>query len=139
MEKIAWDSSLSIGVDVIDEQHKMLINRLNDLSAALREGRGEGEIGRTLDFLAEYTDFHFSAEEELMKEQEYPGLPLQKHEHKAFREILSNLVDDFQQEGATWALARAIDAFLFNWLVKHIKGVDLQLGDYLRDKGVVPK
>ncbi len=34
MSKIEWDDSLSVGVDLIDKQHKMLIQKLKDLSEA---------------------------------------------------------------------------------------------------------
>lgn len=63
MEKIRWSDNLSVGVELIDEQHKMLIQRLNDMTSAIEESKGPNEIARTLNFLIEYTDFHFSAEE----------------------------------------------------------------------------
>jgi hemerythrin len=73
MGKIEWDNSLSVGVDLIDEQHKTLLERLNDLSNAVEMSHGETETGKTLDFMVDYTDFHFSAEEKLMAEQGYQG------------------------------------------------------------------
>jgi hemerythrin len=39
LAKIEWDDSLSVGIGLIDEQHKMLIRKLSDLSDALDEGR----------------------------------------------------------------------------------------------------
>ena len=136
MKKIEWDSSLSVGVELIDEQHKMLIQRLNDLSKAIEMVQGEGSVVQTLDFLIEYTDFHFSAEEKCMAEQDYPGLDYQKKQHEEFKASLRNLVDDYEYEGVTRALTTSVDVFLLNWLVNHIKGVDHKLGEVLREKGL---
>ena len=91
MSKIEWDASLSVGVDLIDEQHKMLIQRLNDMSNAIEFTKGPNEIARTLSFLIDYTDFHFSAEERHMREQEYPGLEDHLSKHEEFKSTLADL------------------------------------------------
>jgi len=135
MKKIEWDSSLAVGVNLIDEQHKMLIQRLNDLSRAIEMTQGEGGIVQTLDFLIEYTDFQFSAEEKCMAEHDYPGLAPQRKQHKEFKTSLKNLVDDYEYEGVTRALTTSVNVFLLNWLVNHIKGVDHKLGEFLQEKG----
>jgi len=134
MAKIEWDNSLSVGIDLIDEQHKMLIQRLNDLSKAVEMMQGEAEIMKTLEFMIDYTNFHFSSEEKHMTEQEYPGLDYQQKQHEEFKDTLKHIVEDFEEEGATRALTTSINTFLFNWLIKHIKGLDLKFGKFLKDK-----
>jgi hemerythrin len=134
MTKVAWDKSLSIGIKLIDEQHKSLIIKLNDVSSAIENGLGQREITKTLEFLSEYADFHFSAEEKHMKENSYPGLEQQKVEHQEFMDTLSNLEQVFEEEGSTSALSDAINNFLFNWLTNHIKGRDQEFGDFLSKK-----
>ena len=135
MSKIEWDDSLSVGVELIDNQHKMLIERLNDLSGAIEMTQGEGSIVQTLDFLIEYTAFHFSAEEKCMAEHDYPGLDDQKKQHEQFKASLRNMVEDYEYEGVTRALTTSVNVFLGNWLVNHIKGMDLKLGEFLQEKG----
>ena len=137
MEKIEWDQSLSIGIRLIDDQHKALIKRLNDVSVAIENNIGEREISKTLEFLSEYADYHFSTEEKHMAEQGFPGLETQKIKHQEFMDTLSNLDQDFEEEGSTRALSDAINNFLFNWLTNHIQGLDQQFGDFLSEKGVV--
>ena len=134
MAKIEWDDSLSIGIDLIDEQHKMLIQRLNDLSKAVEMMQGEAEIMKTLEFMIDYTNFHFSSEEKHMAEQKYPGLDDQRKQHEEFKNTLKHIVEDFEEEGPTRALTTSINTFLFNWLIKHIKGLDLKFGKFLTDK-----
>ena len=63
MKKIEWDKSLATGIKSIDYEHKMLIERLNAVIEAIDNSQGEGAIAKTLDFLLDYTNFHFSNEE----------------------------------------------------------------------------
>jgi hemerythrin len=135
MNKIEWDDSLSVNVELIDEQHKMLIQRLADLSDAFRRGLEQNKVMQTLEFMIDYTDFHFSAEEKVMEENDYPGLEEQKQQHEEFRTTLDNIVEDYKEEGTTTAIATEINVFLLNWLIKHIKGSDTKLGKFLTEKG----
>jgi len=133
---IEWDDRLSVGIALIDEQHKMLIQRLNDLSKAIEMNQSVGEIVRVLGFLIEYTSFHFSTEEKHMKENNYPGLNYHKTQHEEFETTLNHLTEDFEEEGATKALADSINVFLTNWLVKHFQKVDIEFGKSLIEKGL---
>ena len=136
MAMVQWDDSLSVGVDLIDEQHKALIKRLNDMSDAVAQREGEFEITRTLRFLIEYADFHFSCEEEHMEATGFPGLAQQQTEHERFRTTLADLKQDYEEEGSTKGLAEALDTFLGTWLAKHIQGVDRQFAGFLAEKGL---
>jgi hemerythrin len=136
MSKIEWDDSLSVNVDLIDEQHKMLIQKLADLSDAFRRGLEQNKVMKTLEFMIDYTDFHFSAEEKVMDENNYPGLNEQKQQHEEFKTILNDIVEDYKEEGTTTEIATAINVFLLNWLTKHIKGSDSKLGEFLTEKGL---
>lgn len=61
---------------------------------------------------------------------------LTKKNHEDLIANLKNLDDDFKDEGATHILAESINTFLNSWLVKHIKGIDVQFGDFLKEKGL---
>ena len=131
-----WDESLSVGVELIDSQHKEWIKRLNDVSAAIQSGRGASRIAATLDFLVEYTQFHFGTEERFMTDHEYAELDAHKAKHQELTDTIKNLEQDFEEDGATQALATAINTFLTNWLVKHIREVDLRFGAFLKERGI---
>jgi hemerythrin len=137
MQEVEWTDDLSVGIQLIDDQHKMLIERLNNLATAVEQHHGPEKIATTLQFLIDYTDFHFSAEEHHMAAQQYPGLDLQKTRHTEFKDTLSNLEADFREEGATHELAESIDTLLGNWLLKHIRTVDVEFGQFVKVKGVV--
>ncbi len=135
MTEIAWTPDLAVDDGLIDEQHKQLIDKMNELDRAVRHTRGVPKIIKTLDFLIEYTDFHFGTEDKNMVELAYPQLEYHRGQHAEFVNTLRNLEMDFEEEGATQALAESINTFMFNWLVNHIKTVDVQFGKFLIEKG----
>jgi hemerythrin len=136
MGRIEWENSLSVGIGLIDKQHRMLIKHLNDMAKAVETLQGPTEIAKTLDFLIDYTDFHFSTEERHMAASSYPKLEEHRARHAEFRNTLDHLGEDFEEEGATQALAESIETLLFNWLVRHIRADDVQFGGFLKSEGV---
>ena len=136
MVKIEWTPGLAIGIELVDTQHKMLLEKLNDISEAIENQMGVDAITKTLDFMVDYTDFHFTAEEKHMTAHNYPGLAAHRLKHGELKKTLKNLVEDFEEEGATQALADAIDTFLGNWLIKHIEEVDLVFGTFLKENKI---
>ena len=78
-----FDESLVTGNEMIDGQHKELIAKINKLVDCCEQSSGKLEAIKMLDYLSEYTDFHFSAEEKLQEEISYPGLEEHKKQHAA--------------------------------------------------------
>jgi len=136
MPKVEWDAGLSVGVELIDSQHKSLIAKINDTATALDEHQGEREVMKTLAFLSDYAEFHFSTEEKHMAATGYPELAEHREKHAEFRETLARMEQEFREEGSTKMLAESIHTLLWNWLVEHIQTVDQKLGKYLEKKGI---
>lgn len=136
MPQVEWNDSLSVGVDLIDEQHKGLIQRINDMAVALEEHQAERGVMKTIVFLTDYADYHFSTEEKHMTATGYPGLEEHQAKHEEFKEALGRLEQEFREEGSTKILADSMHTLLWNWLVKHIQDVDQQFGEYLEEKGI---
>jgi hemerythrin-like metal-binding protein len=66
-----------------------------------------------------------------MAEKQYPDAAAHKAKHDELRRTLDDLVQDFREDGPTEALAIAVDTFLGNWLLTHIREVDSMLGAFL--------
>lgn len=137
MEMVQWTDDLSVGVDLIDEQHKMLVKRLNDLHAAVAAHQGQNAISSTLGFLIEYAHFHFETEEKYMAESNYPGMEHHQGEHGEYKKTLASLEQDFKEDGATHELAERIDTLLVNWFIDHILAVDMQFSHFLQENNIV--
>jgi hemerythrin len=131
MATIEWTEELAVGIPVVDKQHQTLIQRLNDVAHAMEMHEGEGQIAKTLDFLIDYTDYHFSVEEKYMEEAGYPKLAEHQARHAEFKDTLDDLERDFREEGATHPLANALNTLLGNWLLDHITTVDHQFAEFL--------
>lgn len=124
---ITWDKSLSTGLADIDAQHQELIRQVNEFSAATASGRGRDELGRMLDFLGKYAIDHFTKEEAAMARYRCPAAEANKQAHKQFIARFQELRGKFNAQGAQASLAIDIYNELVNWLVKHIRGIDVQL------------
>ena len=134
MKTIQWQDDLSIGIGPIDAQHKKWIEHFNETSEAIASSKSQAQISKTLGFLADYTETHFYSEEKYMRENNYPAFAQHKAMHDELRATLTNLVRDYQEEGATQDLADAIETFLGNWLLNHIREVDMKFGAYIADQ-----
>ncbi|NNL42484.1 MAG: hemerythrin family protein [Desulfobacterales bacterium] len=136
MKEVQWNDSMSVGIELIDKQHKMLIQHLNNLIKSLEPNQGLTEVANTLSFLIDYTHFHFSEEEKHMAANKYPELEQHKMKHNEFKTTLSNLEEEFKEDGATHVLAKAVNTLLVNWLIKHICRVDVEFGVFLKNNGI---
>lgn len=136
MKKIEWNAGLSVGIDLVDEQHQTWIGHFNTLADAVQSGEGAGQIASLLGFLIDFTEVHFAAEEKHMVTTGYPGLEDHRVHHEELKRTLADLVQDFEEEGATQILADAMETFLGNWLVNHIENVDMKFGAYTKEQGI---
>lgn len=129
-----WDDKYSVGVRELDNQHKTLVQILNELFEAMQEKRSNDVLGKIISKLIDYTKTHFASEERYMQQYNYPELEAQKREHAAFTQKVLAFKQDF--EAGRVALSISITSFLKDWLVNHISGSDKKYGPFLNSKGV---
>ncbi|MBU3188277.1 hemerythrin family protein [Clostridium bowmanii] len=119
---LIWNDSCSIGIDIIDAQHKHLFEIGNQAYALLKNGLQTDkydDVNLIVEDLRNYTKYHFKCEEEYMLKINYPGYEEQKREHtnfiKRLEEINLNNVDTNHQEYIEDLLH-----FVFEWILEHI-------------------
>ncbi|MBS6396899.1 MAG: hemerythrin family protein [Clostridiales bacterium] len=126
-----FDESLVTGNDMIDAQHKELIDKINKLVGCCEQSGGKLEAIKMLDYLADYTEFHFGAEEKLQEEISYPGIAEHKKQHADFKQAVAELHDMLEEEeGPTDAFVSAVNKNVIDWLYRHIKGFDCSVASY---------
>jgi len=76
---IEWKKSYSVGLDSIDDDHKKLLGMINQLQTASHYTTDDKMIEHILDDLIDYTKYHFSREEKIMLDCEYPNLAAHKN------------------------------------------------------------
>jgi hemerythrin len=131
---LEWNSTLAVGVDEIDAQHREIFARASRLVAAVERGDA-GEVGSLLDFLQEYVAAHFALEERVMTAARYPELANHHAEHRAFAEELGRIAADHALSGSSEALVAALERHVGGWLRSHIGLTDVALGRYLARAG----
>lgn len=131
---IVFDDSLKTGNQLIDDQHRELIERVNKLEQACAAGGQKRTAIQTLDFLMDYVHVHFADEEELQEEWKYPQTAAHKAQHRAFEEAVEQLNEMLEEEeGPTEAFVEAVKKNVGQWLVDHICVWDKQLAQYIRE------
>ncbi len=132
MGAIAWRRQLGVGQPSIDDDHKHLIEYLNELDAALNARvYMPARVAKTLMKLLEYTQQHFQREEKIMAMVHFPKLEEHKRRHAEAVKAISDLSNIFAKE-PTRANGERIYAFTADWLVNHIIMEDTQIAPYVR-------
>lgn len=131
--KVEFDSSLVTGNAMIDEQHKELIGKIDKLLSCCEQNGGKVEAIKMLDYLAEYTDFHFGEEEKLQEEVSYPAIEEHKKQHADFKKAVEELHEMLiEEEGPTEAFVAAVNKNVVDWLFDHIKKMDQALAAFVQ-------
>jgi hemerythrin len=131
---VRWTPSLTVHVNIIDAQHQELFKRLNDLLSAVLQGRGRDEVGGFIKFVVDYTDFHFGTEERYMAQYNYPGMNMHKAVHDRFRADAARAAQDAMREGISSGVVANVIEGLGGWVQDHIRRMDVELGNFLKDK-----
>lgn len=131
---LEWKPELATGFAEIDNQHKELFKRVNDLLNAMKVGKGKDEVGKILKFLEDYTVYHFGNEENYMKKHSYPEYEGHKAQHDSLINDIKKMKEQFQKEGASSMMAIDIQKELGDWLMVHIGQIDKELGKFLNGK-----
>ena len=129
-ETFIWDDKFNTHIDVIDSQHRKLVDMINRLGAISAHQTSTEELGTILTELVSYTIFHFDTEEQLMKQYEVNTVHQEAHieSHRRFKEqvavagkVLLSSTDISRQ------FVAPLLKYLTSWLVQHILGSDTRL------------
>ena len=132
MNLIEWNASYITGIDLIDSQHKILINKANKLNNCIQEFNFSNNLKILLDELLEYAFYHFEIEEELFDKYEYADKINHLKEHNEFKNYIKNFLNieniNNMDEG------RSLLIYLKYWINHHIKEIDMKYVSFLKDK-----
>lgn len=142
MELLKWnDEQMSTGLETIDSQHKKLVKIINDLTTAINKNQENEVLFEIVDNLIEYTQYHFTTEEELFEKFDFQDSSLHKSEHKYFIEHFKAIKKGLeknanQRDKSIITLSEDILAYLKNWFFSHITGSDRDYIDLFKKNGV---
>lgn len=131
-----WTPNLTVGVEFIDNQHKMLFEKADKLFEAGKNGHAKEYIGELLDFLKDYTKTHFADEERYMLSIHYPEYQAQKNAHEYFVSQLTKLQNDFKTSGGNLLVILNANHLVSDWLMKHISVMDKKIGEFVKANNI---
>lgn len=126
---VTWAESMSVGDLHIDEQHRILIDTINQLaSAEIQNDRAV--VAMIIDELVNYAVFHFEYEERLIDAAGYPELDRHRRIHQSFVKWIKELREEFTYHRRR-QLGERILGYLCDWLREHILGEDQRYRPYI--------
>lgn len=126
---IVWTPSLEVGVEVIDNGHRELIELYN----AIREAsqlKDRAWTGVLLERLGNATALHFDEEEMLMSGINYAQATHHKEEHRKLLDEFAHQVDEWRDRHNS---AELLCRFLYAWLLRHVAALDAKLARAIKD------
>jgi len=134
MDIVVWNDNLSVGVKVFDDEHKQLVNYVNQLSQALKISGADQTLTKVLTGLVKYTKIHFMHEEDYMALYEYPDILSHKKEHDELTMQVSDFYERYREGKVKFSLE--LMNFLRSWLINHIQVSDMRYKEFFNAKNV---
>jgi hemerythrin-like metal-binding protein len=136
-EPLVWNTNFETGVTEIDDQHRILVNTLNEANAKLAGNSSAEFLEQITRDLLSYALYHFETEEELMKEYGYDeeeGQDADAHlqQHRSFSAQVVAVRDGLK--AGNLISREELLGFLNSWLVNHILNTDRRLGAFILAK-----
>ena len=88
---VIWKDDYSVNNELLDTQHKQIINMLNNLYNAIKENIEPQLLDSIIEGLIEYTRTHFRDEEKIMQAHEFP----EYEKHRNMHDILKRRTEDY--------------------------------------------
>jgi hemerythrin-like metal-binding protein len=133
-EQFAWSDEYLVGVDAIDEEHRVLFRYGRDFEHALTKGLRADDLNRIFERLLRYTERHFANEEELMRERGAPGL---KGHIKLHQQLTLDVMALYKEKSRVHP--RTVVDFMANRLIKHITVCDPLIARHLEKSSVAER
>lgn len=122
---------LLTGNQLVDKEHKELLETANRLIDACSEGKGREKIVEVFRYLLSYVDKHFADEERLQMQSKYPDYTAHKNFHESYKKDLRGMEKVLMDEGPTIKTLSALNQQV-GILVTHIRRDDKKMAEYVR-------
>lgn len=129
---VVWKDEYSVGVQVLDDDHRKLLSLINKLQTTVHYQTGESFEKEALDEVIAYTKYHFEREEKLMEEANYPDLEAHKETHRSMITKVDGFVKEYEKKGHE--VLGDVATYLKDWLINHINGTDQKYSALLKEK-----
>ena len=131
---IIWSEKFEVGYKRVDDQHRELINIINDLHAAESGDLSIPEVKDRFKIIlkrtVDYATYHFATEEKIMKAVHYKSFKEHISKHREFSsKVLEEVIKYMNGEKVDM---EDFIVYLRDWLFSHILGDDKHFIDELK-------
>ena len=130
MNLLEWKDSYSVGVQILDEQHKTLLGLINSLSRI----RDEKQLVNLFNALVAYAYDHLRTEEKILFDNDYPDFFAHLKKHVEFMGKVFEFSAKAQLNNPS--LIEEASTYLLNWFQEHVLDDDRKYIIHLASKGV---
>lgn len=134
MPIIQWMDTFKVDIPEIDGHHQHLFELFNQLYDAIQRGETKEGLGKVINELLEYSWYHFSYEENLFDQYEYPDTAAHMAQHHFFGEKAQQFKSDLLENKI--GLVLEVTEFLSDWLKNHIIEEDHKYVPFFSSKGL---
>lgn len=131
MQVYQWTDALKTNNSKIDADHKMIIEKAQELSNAMADGKGRDQVIETVNFLQDYVKKHFQEEEMMQKTSQYPEFELHKKNHTYFISELDQLATKIRQNPSSTVNVLELNKLISGWFFNHIKKLDVEVAKHI--------
>lgn len=138
MPLIRWTTDMSVGLTELDDDHRTLIKIINHLNANVGQSMQRETVRQCLLALRRYAEFHFAREERVLIACNFPGIDVQKTEHRDFIQRIQEVTQRFDAdpEAASTVVNDELLGFLRDWLNHHILIEDMAYRPFVENSAV---
>ena len=131
---VTWSELFAVGIDLIDNQHRELVNLTNQLYKACTTSEETLSVlfKDHLHSMVEYVRFHFTAELKLLERIKYPDYQEHKKQHDQLVIQILEAAKEF--EGGKKLVPNHFVRTLKDWVFGHIGIYDQQYAAYVREQ-----
>lgn len=127
---IVWKDEYSVNHKELDENHKIAMTIINDLYDAHKNAKGQDTVNKILNNLLEYTKMHFSYEEQVMSDCNFPNVSEHASIHNKMFIKTNQLI--FLVTSTTGNITTLeILTFLKEWWIDHVLKMDKEYSPYM--------
>jgi hemerythrin-like metal-binding protein len=127
-----FTDDLITGFDEVDQQHRRLFQAARRVLDARTTGREA--VLKALRFLLSYVRYHFEAEEHAMRASAFPGQEIHHLQHDLIRKDVDTIRKALIDGRGTDLLLAMIQAIFQDWLLPHIREVDIQFARHVKQQ-----
>lgn len=125
MAFLTWKPEYSVGIDSMDDEHRQMLELINEIHAEMSERRDVDSIEQFLGDTHSAIAMHFALEERVMRDAGYGEYEAHKEDHEDLLDQIRDMMDTFDQDAE--AGIRVLGERLSDWFLIHFRSFDASL------------